>query len=158
MNKLKEEQLPTESVKEILKEVLPHFADQFSVITASLLKTTESTNKRIDRVCTAQEGLNNNISGLVKILAVSEERQNQHAEKTDRLEQDQKDSLLEFKEYKINNDEKVIDLEKQVMLLEADKESKDKSKDNSNSIKNKVIAGLAVIVLLAILKMVSSSL
>ena len=64
-----------------------------------------------------------NMSEFMAVMAVSEERHNGHKVQMSRLEENQREQGKEFKDYVHNNDDRVMDVEKQVLALEKDTES-----------------------------------
>lgn len=91
---------------------------------------------------------------LVEVMVRSEERHNSHSDKSERLEKNQIEIGKEFKNYRANNDGRVTDIEKQVLLLEStEKTNKEKSK-SAATVRNSVIGTILGAVSLGILALV----
>ena len=113
-----------------------------AILLKGLIKSVEETNK----------GLNE----LTTIIAGSEQRHIAHMEKSERLEESIIEQGKESKKYRKSNDDRVMDIEKQVLLLDSsvskDDEIRDKKEERKNKIKDYVIGSLAVLFILAVLK------
>lgn len=103
------------------------------------LQQSKETNKRIDQ-------LSDKMGTLVEIVAKSEERHNSHNEKLDTLNENQRNLGKDFSKYKNNNDERVMNVEKQLLLLDQDSSSNKKKlqdkEESSKSIRDKVLGSV----------------
>ncbi len=101
----------------------------FEKYAALQLQQSAETNKRIDLLVGVTGSMAEKLGSLAEIIAKSEERHSAHSEKSGRIEKVQILQGKEFKEYKQNNDDRVMQIEKQVLLLDVgDEISKDRWK------------------------------
>jgi hypothetical protein len=144
---LKNQELEQKQSETVLAEALTGFAKIQTQLAENQAEQTASTNKRIDK-------LSDKMGELVEVMVRSEERHNTHSEKNERLEKNQIELGKEFKDYRKNNDDRIVDIEKQVLLLENDdKSNKENSKDRKQ-LRNTIIGGVAVVMILSILGIV----
>lgn len=144
---MKNQELEQKQSETVLAEALTGFAKIQTQLAENQAEQTASTNKRIDK-------LSDKMGELVEVMVRSEERHNTHSEKNERLEKNQIELGKEFKDYRKNNDDRIVDIEKQVLLLENDdKSNKENSKDRKQ-LRNTIIGGVAVVMILSILGIV----
>lgn len=134
----------------VLAEALRKFGEIQTKLAENQANQVTSTNERIDK-------LSDKMGQLIEIIARSEERHNTHDEKTERLETNQIELGKDFKDYRKANDERVTDVEKQVLLLEQSEKITEKEKETKNSLRNNIIGGVAVVLIIAALAVLFSN-
>jgi protein subunit release factor B len=131
----------------VLAKALNEFAKIQIQQSKDLTEQTQGTHKRIDK-------LSSKMTELVEVMVRSEERHNSHSDKSERLEKNQIEIGKEFKNYRANNDNRVTDIEKQVLLLEnTEQVNKDKSK-SATTVRNSVVGTILGAVSLGVLALV----
>jgi len=116
-----------------LERVFSKYADLLSEQNANV-------NKRIDHLASATSDMAKEMGNLIGIIGKSEERHNSHTESLSRIEKNQVSLGKDLKHYKQNNDDRVMDIEKQVLLLDKSSgESKEYQKD-----KRKMKSGILI--------------
>lgn len=121
-----------------------------------LKDSAQQTNGRIDSLDRHMVSLVDKMGNLIEVQIRSEERETRNSETLTRLEKNLAIQDKTQKDYMRDNDSKVIGIEKQLMLLEADdkaeKVAKEKKEANLNKRKNGYIISLAVLFTIALLK------
>lgn len=120
----------------------------FEKYAALQLQQSSETNKRIDLLVGVTGSMAEKLGSLAEIIAKSEERHSAHSEKSDRIEKVQIAQGKEFKEYRQKNDDRIMTVEKQVLLLDV---GDGITKDRWKAIDKFRASILAAIVLSAIL-------
>jgi len=101
----------------------------FEKYAALHLQQSSEMSKRMDQLASNMLSMGEKLGLFMEVMAKSEERHNSHSEKSDRIEKVQIEQGKDFKEYKQNNDNRVVNIEKQVLLLDmSDKTWKDRWK------------------------------
>lgn len=90
----------------------------FEKYAALHLQQSSEMNKRVDRLVENMGQLADKMGSLAAVVAKSEERHNSHSERSERIEKVQSLQGRDFKEYKQNNDNRIVTIEKQVLLLD----------------------------------------
>jgi len=155
MNKNDQERSPSESV---LAKALTKFGEIQVAQTASQVAQTAAQTTQANETNKKIEKLSDKMGELAEVMIRAQEIQNAQVEKNERLEKNQIALGKEFKEYRGNNDSRVNDIEKQVLLLDdtdaTNKEKvKDKAKDKAD-IRNKVYSGVITVIAVAVLGLV----
>ena len=123
----------------------------FEKYAALHLQQSSEMNKRIDLLVDNMGSMAEKMGGLIEVVAKSEERHNSHSEKSDRIEKVQIEQGKEFKKYRNHNDDRVMAVEKQVLLLDVN----DKRVENRFSVADKrnatIITALIIAAILAFL-------
>jgi len=119
-----------------LERVFTKYADLVSEQNANI-------NNRIDDLASETGNIAKEMGNLIGIIGKSEERHNSHTQALDRIEKNQKEQGKDLKVYKQSNDDRVMEVEKQILLL--DKETKINAKP-WNNIKTIVVAVVGTLI------------
>lgn len=126
---------------------------------ADLRDSANQTNNRIDSVDTHLAAVVEKIGVLIEAQIRSEERDGRNTETLIRLEKNQIEQGKRQGKYESNNDVRVTDLEKQVMLLEIEDKMEEKIKSKAQARKDKItsgiITGLSIVAILAIFQAIA---
>lgn len=87
------------------------------------LKKDSETNQRMDYLAKTMKEMGDKLSTFIGIMAISEERHTNHAEKSSRIEKNQTKQIEDFKEYKEKIDDRMMLVEKQILLLDTHRET-----------------------------------
>jgi len=97
----------------------------FEKYAALHLQQSAAMNKRVDALVDNMASMAEKMGLFMEVMAKSEEKHNSQSEKSDRIEKNQIDQGKDLKAYKQDNDNRVVVIEKQILLLDiSDKTSK----------------------------------
>ena len=119
-----------------LERVFTRYADLVS-------EQNTNINNRIDDLVSETRKMAQEMGKLIGIIGKSEERHNSHIENIERIEKNQVTQGKDLKHYKEKNDDRIMVVEKQVLLL--DKDTKINAKP-WNNIKTVVVAVVGTLI------------
>lgn len=109
-----------------------------------LRESAKHTNGRIDELKDHMVSMVDKMSALIEAQIRAEGRDSQSSKTIIRLENEIITLRKELKDYIKNNDDRVAVLENQVMLLEIEDKAEKKAKENAQTRKDRITAGIIV--------------
>lgn len=111
------------------------------------LQQNAATNQKVDTLVENVSSMADKMGSLAEIIAKQEERHLSHSENNGRLEKVQIEQGREFKRYKAVNDDRMMNVEKQVLLLDVS----DKRAESRFTATDKRNAAIITAVLIALI-------
>lgn len=118
--------------------------DRLTKVCETLVETSVQSNQKMDN-------LTNKVGYLAEVIARSEERHEKTADDIQRIEVNTQSLGKDFKIYKQSNDERVVDIEKQVLLHGESIKHITTTQEKNQAKKDKIFYSVAVIVIGAII-------
>ncbi|MCP5003436.1 MAG: hypothetical protein GY941_05710 [Planctomycetes bacterium] len=120
----------------------------FAAFAEVLMEQNRNLNNRMGDLAQEVTALSKNVSDFLVKMGRAEERHSEDTNRMERIETNQREHGQELKDYMHNNDGRVADVERLVLILEIDKNNKSKRWTNIEKV---VLTVIAVVVATAII-------